>query len=56
VSSFASLDLDLGSFGLESLGFDSLGFDSLDLGAATVDIFVMRVEYCDILKNKRRGN
>ena len=43
VSSFASLDLDLGSFGLESLGFDSLGFDSLDLGAATVDISAMRV-------------
>jgi hypothetical protein len=50
LSSFASLDLD--SFGFDSLGFDSLGFDSLgfdslgfdsldDLGAATVDIFVM---------------
>ena len=45
LSSFASLDLD--SFGLDSLVFDSLGFDSLgfdsrvDLGAATVDIFVV---------------
>ena len=40
-----TLDLDsfgLDSFGFDSLGFDSLGFDSLDdLGAATVDIFVM---------------
>jgi len=45
LSSFASLDLDslgLDSLGFDSLGFDSLGFDSLDdLGAATVDIFVM---------------